>query len=587
MDKNLPEKVVERMKELASSLNKWNHDYWVLNQPSVEDTIYDKHLKELEELEKKYNFILPNSPTQKVGYSISKKFQPVVRKIPMLSLNSVDNYEDLFRFDERVKKILKIEQEIDYVGEWKIDGLSVSLIYQNHHLTQISTRGNGVVGEDITFNKELIKNIPLSLDKIANCEIRGEVYMKKEEFIRLNKELIKNNGKLLANPRNAASGSLRTLVPLQNRNLHFFAYQLFFDNDKNSTYQSFNSQLECLQKLEELGFAVSPDYHLFTGIQEVKKFVEKQESKRDSLDFESDGVVIKVNNHSYYEKLGQNSKFPRWALAYKFPASVTSSQIKNVYTEVSRSGRITYVAEIEPVVLAGSRINKATLHNYAFIRNRALNIGDEVVIKKAGDVIPQVSQVIKLTNSQTPWQPPTNCPSCQEILKWNSSNIYQVCDNRNCPRKVINSLTHFASKNGLDMKGISQKIVEKLYNRQLLQKPTDFYQLRNRKPELLKIAGFKEKTVENILNSIENSVKKPLSNWLVALGIPLLSSVKAQKLTTFYPTFSSLLETIENKESEKIKDILGEETQKALENYFQNSENLELVKELSKISNYS
>lgn len=581
MDKNLPEKVVERMKELASSLNKWSHDYWVLNQPSVEDAVYDKYLKELEELEKKYNFIFPGSPTQKVGHSVSKKFRPVVRKIPMLSLDSVDNYEDLFRFDERVKKALKTEQEINYVCEWKIDGLSVSIIYQNHYLTQISTRGNGIVGEDITFNKKLIKNIPFYLAEIANCEMRGEVYMKKEEFVRLNKELAENNCKLLANPRNAASGSLRTLVSLQNRNLHFFAYQLFFNNDENSIYQSFNTQLECLQKLEKLGFAVSPDYQLFTGIQEVKKFVEKQEDLRNSLDFESDGVVIKVDEHSCYEKLGQTSKFPRWALAYKFLASVTSSQIKNIYTEISRSGRITYVAEIEPVVLVGSKINKATLHNYAFIRNRALNIGNEIVIKKAGDVIPQVSQVIKLTNNQTPWQPPINCPSCQEILKWNSSNIYQVCDNRNCPRKVINSLTHFVSKTGLDMKGISQKIVEKLYNHKLLQKPTDFYQLHNRKPELLKIAGFKEKTVENILNSIENSVKKPLSNWLVALGIPLLSSVKAQKLTTFYPTFTSLLEVIENKEREKIKDILGEETQKAIENYFQNSENLTLVKELS------
>ena len=257
------------------------------------------------------------------------------------------------------------------------------------------------MGEDITFNKELIKNIPLFLEKIANCEIRGEVYMKKEEFVRLNKELIKNDCKPLANPRNAASGSLRTLIPLQNRNLQFFAYQLFSDKDRINSYQSFNSQLACLQKLEELGFTVSPDYRLSADIQEVKKFVEKQESLRNSLDFESDGLVIKVNNYSYYEKLGQTSKFPRWALAYKFLASVTSSQIKNISTEVSRSGRITYVAEIEPVILMGSRINKVTLHNYAFIRNRTLNIGDEVVIKKAGDVIPQVSQVIKLNNNQS------------------------------------------------------------------------------------------------------------------------------------------------------------------------------------------
>jgi len=292
-----------RMKELIALIERWNYEYYVLNQPSVEDSVYDKHFKELQDLETKHNFFFPNSPTQKTGHAISNKFRPIVRQKPMLSLDSVDNYEDLLRFDQRVKKVLKTDKEIEYICEWKIDGLSVSLVYHNHQLTQISTRGNGIVGEDITFNKGLIKNIPFNLKGVANCEVRGEVYMKKGEFYRLNEELNKNGNKLLANPRNAASGSLRTLVPLQNRSLHFFAYQLF-NND-------LSSQFSCLQELESLGFLVSPDYQAFKNIKKVGKFIEKQEKKRQKLDFESDGIVVKVNDYGLYEKLGQTSRFPR------------------------------------------------------------------------------------------------------------------------------------------------------------------------------------------------------------------------------------------------------------------------------------
>ena len=567
----VPEK---RMKELITLLNKWNYEYYILNQPSVEDAIYDKHLKELQELEVQYNFILPNSPTQKAGHPASNKFRPTTRQNPMLSLDSVDNYEGLLKFDERVKKLLKTDEEVEYIGEWKIDGLSISLVYQNHQLAQISTRGNGTIGEDITFNKELIKNIPFTLKEIADCEVRGEVYMKKEEFYRLNEELKKSGNKLLANPRNAASGSLRTLVPLQGRNLHFFAYQLF--------NKDLPTQWSCLQKLEKLGFSVSPDYRLFMSIEKVEKFIQEQEKKREKLDFESDGIVVKVNNYAFCEKLGQTSRFPRWAIAYKFPASVASSLVKNIYVEVSRSGRITYVAEVIPIILQGSKISKATLHNYAFIRNLKLSIGDEVVIKKAGDVIPQITQVIKLNNNDS-WQPPANCPSCNSGLIWNQTNIYQLCENDKCPQKTVNYLAHFASKSGLDIKGISQKNIQKLYEKNLLNRVTDFYQLYQKEKELLKLEGFKKKSVNNMLTSIENSKKKSFANLLTALGIPLLSSVKTKKLTEFYPDLTSFVVAIEGNEWEKFRGILGEETQKGLKNYFQKAKNMELLKELNEI----
>ena len=254
----------------------------------------------------------------------------------------------------------------------------------------------------------------------------------------------------------------------------------------------------------------------------------------------------------------------------------------NIYVEVSRSGRITYVAEIEPVILQGSTISKVTLHNYSFIHNLKLNIGDEVIIKKAGDVIPQVIQIIKLNNNDS-WLPPTNCPSCDFKLQWNSTNIHQLCKNINCPQKVINSLTHFASKTGLDIKGISQKNIKKLYENNLLKKPTDFYQLNQKKVELLKLEGLQEKSVDNFLTSIENSKKKPFANLLTALGIPLLSSVKAKKLINFYPTLTNLLNAAENNQWERIREILGEGTQKEMKNYFQNSENFQLLHELEKI----
>ncbi|MCE8163070.1 MAG: NAD-dependent DNA ligase LigA [Candidatus Moeniiplasma glomeromycotorum] len=577
MTKNLepsPE-VKKRMQELIALIEKWNYEYYILNQPTVADVVYDKYLKELQDLEKQSNFIFPNSPTQKVGEVPSLvKLVPVRRQIPMLSLDSVDNYEDLLKFDQRVKKLIKTNSEIEYIGEWKIDGLSVSLIYENNQLSQVSTRGDGLTGEDITFNKELIKDIPFTLSLIANCEVRGEVYMKKTEFLRLNKELENTNHKILANPRNAAAGSLRTLIPSQPRSLSFFAYQLF--------NYDLAAQLSCLKTLEKLGFAVSPDYQLFTGIQEVYQFIQQQEKLRNSLDFESDGIVVKVNNYSLYKKLGQTSRFPRWAIAYKFPALIATSQVKNISVEVSRSGRITYVAEIESVILQGSKIGNVTLHNYAFVRSLNLSIGDEIVIKKAGDVIPQITQVIKKNNNPA-WIPPSNCPSCHSKLEWNATNIYQVCANDKCPQKIINSLAHFATKNGVDIKGVSRKIITKLFGNNLLKSPSDFYNLNQKKAELLKLDGLEAKSVENILTAIENSKKKPFANLLTALGIPLLSSVKAQKLTKFYPDLTIFLTAVENEEWEKIREILGEETQKEIKNYFQTPRNWELIKELNKI----
>ncbi|RHZ37295.1 NAD-dependent DNA ligase LigA [endosymbiont GvMRE of Glomus versiforme] len=574
--------ISQQMQKLIQLLEKWNYEYNFLNQPTVDDKIYDQTFQELKDLEEKYNLVLPNSPTQKVGSKIKKKFHPVAHQIPMLSLESTDNYEELVRFDEKVKKKLGLN-EIDYLCELKIDGLSASLHYQNGKLSKIVTRGDGWTGEDVSVNLPLIQNLPKNLpEKTKIIEIRGEIYMKKEEFQRLNNELKKRKLSLLANPRNAAAGTLRTLIPTQQRNLNFFAYQILrHDNDKvNET----SNQLNCLEKLANWGFEPSPYYRICHSLEEIQKYFQEVKEKRDNLEFEIDGIVIKVNNYEYYEKLGNTNRFPRWAFAYKFPASIVLSEVKDIQVEITRSGRVSYVAQIIPVSLLGSQISKATLHNYGFIQQLNLAIGDRVVIKKAGDIIPQVVQVIKMNGQNTCWIPPTNCPSCSALLAWNQEQIYQHCPNEDCPERNIKSLALFASKQGMDIKGVSEAIIRKLYQVNLLKTPTDFYRLEQKKSELLKIEGLQKKSVNNLLNSIEQSKKKPFFCLITALGIPLLGGVKSRKLVSNYPNLGSLLQAVEKNELEPIGKLLGTETQKEITHYFQKPKNLEILKDMEKFN---
>ncbi|CAJ0824354.1 6878_t:CDS:2 [Entrophospora sp. SA101] len=427
----------------------------------------------------------------------------------MLSLESTDNYEELVRFDERVKKKTGLNK-IDYLCEVKIDGLSASLHYQNGKLRRIVTRGDGRTGEDVSVNLPLIQNLPKNLpEKITEgvemIEIRGEVYLKKEEFRRLNKELKKRKLPLLANPRNAAAGTLRTLIPTQQRNLNFFAYQILGCN--NDSISEINNQLNCLEKLASWGFEPSPYYRLCQNLEEIQKYFQEIKKQRDDLEFEIDGIVVKVNNYEHYEKLGKTNRFP---------------------LEITRSGRISYVAQITQVSLLGSKINKATLHNYGFIRELNLNIGDRVVVKKAGDIIPQVVQVIKMDGQNNCWTPPTNY----------------------CPERNIKSLALFASKQGMDIKGVSEAIIRKLYQVNLLKTPADFYYLEQKKKELLKVEG----------------------------------SVKAHKLTSLYPNLVSFIQAVEKNELEPISKLLGVETQKEIVHYFQKPKNLGILKNMERFN---
>lgn len=577
--------ISQKMQKLIQLLEKWNYEYNVLNQPTVDDKIYDQTFQELKDLEEKHNLVLPNSPTQKIGSKVKKKFHPVAHQTLMLSLESTDNYEELVRFDERVKKKIGLNK-IDYLCEVKIDGLSASLHYQNGKLRRIVTRGDGRTGEDVGVNLPLIQNLPKNLpEKITEqaemIEIRGEVYLKKEEFRRLNKELKKKKLPLLANPRNAAAGTLRTLIPTQQRNLNFFAYQIL---GYNNAISEINNQLSCLEKLASWGFEPSPYYRLCQNLEEIQKYFQEIKKQRDDLEFEIDGIVVKVNNYEHYEKLGKTNRFPRWAFAYKFPASVALSEIKEIQVEITRSGRISYVAQITQVSLLGSKINKATLHNYGFIRELNLNIGDRVVVKKAGDIIPQVVQVIKMDGQNSCWVPPTICPACSSLLEWNQEQIYQYCPNEDCPERNIKSLTLFASKQGMDIKGVSEAIIRKLYQVNLLKTPADFYYLEQKKKELLKVEGLQRKSVNNLLNSIEQSKKKPFFCLITALGVPLLGSVRAHKLTSLYPNLVSFIQAVEKNELEPISKLLGVETQKEIVHYFQKPKNLGILKNMERFN---
>ncbi|CAJ0748324.1 1082_t:CDS:2, partial [Entrophospora sp. SA101] len=475
--------------------------------PTVDDKIYDQTFQELKDLEEKHNLVLPNSPTQKIGSKVKKKFHPVAHQTLMLSLESTDNYEELVRFDERVKKKTGLNK-IDYLCEVKIDGLSASLHYQNGKLRRIVTRGDGRTGEDVSVNLPLIQNLPKNLpEKITEgvemIEIRGEVYLKKEEFRRLNKELKKRKLPLLANPRNAAAGTLRTLIPTQQRNLNFFAYQILGCN--NDSISEINNQLNCLEKLASWGFEPSPYYRLCQNLEEIQKYF--QEIKKQPF-------------------------------AYKFPASVALSEIKDIQVEITRSGRISYVAQITQVSLLGSKINKATLHNYGFIRELNLNI----------------------------------------------EQIYQYCLNEDCPERNIKSLALFASKQGMDIKGVSEAIIRKLYQVNLLKTPADFYYLEQKKKELLKVEGLQRKSVNNLLDSIEQSKKKPFFCLITALGVPLLGSVKAHKLTSLYPNLVSFIQAVEKNELEPISKLLGVETQKEIVHYFQKPKNLGILKNMERFN---
>jgi DNA ligase (NAD+) len=571
--------IEKRMKELIEIINKAAYEYFTLDKPTLSDQEYDRYVQELLLLEEKYpDLRLDNSPTKKVGSTIIDEFKKVSHQIPMLSLGNVFNEDDINTFDERIKKE-GIKPE--YVCEPKIDGLAVSLVYEKGKLVRAATRGDGLTGEDITHNVKTIRSVPQILKEQVDIDIRGEIYMSKEAFNNLNEEKKKNNEELFANPRNAAAGSVRQLDSkiAANRNLEVFVYHF-------PSAEAFNlkTQSEALEYLKKLGFKVNPYIVKVSNIEEVIDNISKWSQKRNSLDYEIDGIVIKLNNFKDQNKMGYTSKYPKWATAYKFPAEEVVTRLKDIIFTVGRTGQITPNAVLEPVRVAGSIISRATLHNEENVINKDIRINDLVVIRKAGDVIPEVvkSLMERRTGTEKPFIMTNNCPICNSKLEKINDEVAHYCLNPNCDAKKIEGLVHFVSRNAMNMEGFGDRIIEELYNLGYLKSVKDFYYLKKHKQELKELEGFGEKSINNLLESIELSKNSSLERLLFGLGIRHIGVKTAKIICAKYSNIDNIINA-NLEELINIRDV-GPKVAASIKDFFSKEENINLINELKSLN---
>ena len=570
------EKERQRVEELTRILNDANYDYYVNDNPKITDQEFDKYLRELEEIEKKYPELKQeNSPTNRVGGEVIDTFKKVTHSIPMLSLSDVFTEDELISFDERIKKE-KINPK--YVCELKIDGLSVSLHYEDGKLVRAATRGDGVVGEDITHNVKTIKTIPLTLSKKVSIEVRGEIFMNKETLKKINEERKKEGKPLLANCRNAAAGSIRQLDSkiAAKRKLDCFIYHL-----PNPLDYNIHTHMEALEYMKSLGFKTNPNNRLVNNIDEVLDFITEKGEIRADLPYDIDGIVIKVNSVDEQQTLGYTAKYPKWATAYKFPAEEVLTKLKDIIFTVGRTGQITPNAVLEPAIVAGSTVSRATLHNEDNVIEKDLKIGDIVSIRKAGDVIPEVIEAKKerRTGREKDFQMISNCPMCGTKLTKIEGQVDYYCLNKDCPARKVENLIHFASRDAMNIEGLGDRIIEDFYNFGYIKTIPDIYNLKKEKEELERLEGFGTKSIDNMLKAIEKSKNNPLEKLLFALGIKNVGSKTAKILALHYQTMDNLQKaTIE--ELTNIKDV-GSIIAESLVSYLE--ENKELIEKLKEL----
>ena len=559
----------ERIAELVKIINEANYNYYVLDNPTITDQEFDKYLRELETLENKYpEYVLPDSPTKRVGGEVIDKFNKVTHKIPLLSISDVFNEEEVKDFDNKIKK-LGVTPE--YVCELKIDGLAVSLTYENGILVRGATRGDGVVGEDITHNVKTIKAIPLKLKRPIDIEVRGEIYMDKKTLEVINKEREEEGLPLLQNVRNAAAGSVRQLDSkiAAKRNLNNFIYHL-----PNPLDYGINKHSDALKFMQDLGFKVNPANRLVKNIDEALSFIAEYTEKRESLPYEIDGVVIKVNDINEQRELGSTAKYPRWVVAYKFPHNDVLTKLKDIIFTVGRTGQITPNAVLEPVLVMGSTIARATLHNEDFVNNLDLKIGDTVIVHKAGDVIPEVKGAVieRRTGAEKDFHMITNCPICNTPLIKKEGQVDYYCPNASCPARGIEGLIHFASRDAMNIDGLGEEIIEDFYNLGFIRTIPDFYHLKEHEDDILVLEGFGRKSFDNMLEAVENSKKNSLEKLLFGLGISGVGSKTAKVLAEYFGDIDSLMNAT-TEELLQIKDI-GDILAESIYQYFKQNRNL-------------
>ena len=561
---------------------KHDYNYYVLAEPLISDENYDKLIKDLEKLESENPHLITfDSPTQRVGKDLTKEFNPVKHKVPMLSLANTYDEQDLYDFDRRVKESLSDTEKIEYVVELKIDGASVSINYFNGILKTAATRGDGTVGEEITNNIKTLRSVPLKIDlskekkyKLKDFEVRGEVYMPIEEFEKLNRDRELKGEKLFANPRNSTAGTLKLQDPkiVASRKLSVFLYSLISNDEE------FESQEENLKLLKKLGFRVNNQYKVCASIEEVLKICNLFEEKRESLDYEIDGAVIKVNSIKQQRILGSIAKSPRWAVAYKFKAKQAFTKLKEITWQVGRTGAITPVAELEPVKLAGSTISRATLHNFDEIQRKDIRAGDTVVIEKGGDVIPKVVSVVlseRPKNSQ-PTNPPTNCPVCSSSINKSENEVAYYCENPECSAQIKGRLIHFSSRGAMDIEGLGDALIELFVDKGFIKHISDIYKLKNIKNKLIQTERLGEKSIDNLLNSIEKSKSQPFSKVLFAIGIRYVGAGAAQKIADNFNSIDDIIAASE----EEISSIyeIGPSISKSIKQFFSDRVNISWLK---------
>ena len=568
------EKLQQQFDELRSQLNTWSREYYSLDKPSVPDDVYDQKYQELVKLEKAHpEMITPDSPTQRVGGQILTGFEKIGHEIPMLSLGDVFSKEELADFVANLDQT--VDQQIDYNCELKIDGLAISLVYRNGKFVQGSTRGNGQIGEDITQNLKTINAIPLELSEPVDVEVRGECYMPKASFVELNQRQEEQGKQIFANARNAAAGSLRQLDSriTAERKLSTFIYYLMEPEKFGVTTQS-----EALEKMRSWGFKVNPDYRVAHNMDEIRAYIDEYQQKRASLPYDIDGSVIKANPFKVHEEVGNTVKVPRWAIAYKFPPDEQETVVHKIEWTVGRTGVVTPTAVMDPVQLAGTTVSRASLHNPDYIKEKDIRIGDTVKLFKAGDIIPEVATVVlkKRPADSQPYSIPTECPECHAPLVHLDDEVALRCINPKCPALVKESLTHFASRNAMDIRGLGTKIIAQLYERKMVQDVADLYQLNFE--ELLQLDKFKDKSANNLLTAIDNSRHNSLERLLFGLGIRHVGAKAARLIAQHFKTMDAIKKaTID--EIAAIKTV-GQTIAESVVTYFQNPQVNELLEEL-------
>ncbi|MCD6541986.1 MAG: NAD-dependent DNA ligase LigA [Thermoplasmata archaeon] len=576
------EEAKKRIEELRKLIRHHDYLYYVLNKPEISDAEYDKLMRELQQLEEMYpEFITPDSPTQRVGAPPAEEFKTVAHLKPMLSLDNAFNEEEMRRFDERIKRELG-KEEVAYVAEPKLDGLSVELVYENGVFTRGSTRGDGYNGEDVTENLKTIRAVPLRLREGKYgiprlLAVRGEVIMHIHDFEELNKKLIERGEEPLANPRNAAAGSLRRLDPKETaeRPLDIFFYEIMVVEGLK-----INTQWEALEHLREWGLKTNPLVKRCKNIDEVIEYYNEMKEKREQLSYEIDGIVVKVDNLEDQEKLGIKARSPRWAIAYKFPPREKITQVMDIIVQVGRTGTLTPVALLKPVDVSGVTVSRATLHNFDYIREKDVRIGDWVKVIRAGDVIPEVVEVIKekRTGKEKIFQMPDKCPVCGSHVVREGA-YYRCTGGLSCPAQLKRSIAHYASKGAMDIEGLGPKIVDLLVDKGLVKRISDLYKLTI--PDLLRLPGFALKSAKNLIESIEKSKERSLDRFIYALGIPNVGEHMAKVLAERFKTLDNLMNAREI-ELLAVPEV-GPETARSIVDFFREPKNREEIQRLKEL----